>query len=578
VGHKPCITVTHGIVGMSQFTACAPPAKLDAWSGHALRSLRGKCCMSQLPTLSKSTLAWRLVPLGLVGVFFGCGAWLQAHVHLNHDVAWITHSAGWLLEGRQFGTDIIDVNPPLIWFVSIPAAWLVKIGLGTEAEAIRLYIWVLCAASLTICYRLLLQRRDTGIEGMALLTGAAFAMAILPNAAFAQREHLAFVLGLPYCLLLANRIEESVARPRGIAVVCGALAGIAFGFKPWLLAVPLLLELLHFAKVRKLRNVLRTETVSLAVVLLIYLAAVLFLAWDYLAQVVPMGVATYWAYDVAGASWFHWRAAVAPLLAALVCLGIARSMSAQTRALSVARVLTVAFAGFSLSNWAQNKGFAYHAYPALAVAVTLFFYSVPVAARALLRVKWPIGNWLRVSTAVCLIVVALNLVRLWSDPVHVWIARFDMRTGEIGVFRSQLIARINASVPRGEYVYAFSSHPFPAFPTMSYTAAEWGSPMVGQFAIPAFLARDRVKDPKRLAALDRAVQAQREQVIADFSRHPPSLVLVETQPYRLGMEGRKFDDIEFYSSDPRFAALWRQYVETPSIGTLRIFVRRQEIN
>jgi hypothetical protein len=521
-----------------------------------------------------SSLAGRLVPIALLGLIFGYGAWLQAHVHLNHDVAWITHSAGWLLEGRRFGRDIIDVNPPLIWFVSMPAAWLFKTGLCTEAEAIRFYVWALCVASLAICYRLLRLGRGAGtdIDSTALLIGAAFSMAILPGGAFAQREHLAFVLGLPYCLLLATRMNESVPQTRGMALACGALAGIAFGFKPWFLAVPLLLELLHLVKARKLRSLWRTETVSLAVALLIYLVAVIVFAWDYLARVVPMGLATYWAYEESGARWSYLQAAATPWVAALVFLGIARRFSAQ------ALTLTAAFAGFSLSYWAQNKGFAYHAFPALAVAVTLFVYSIPIAARALVRVAWPIRNWVRISMAACPVVVALNLLRLWSTPVDTWLARYDMRTGDIGMFRSELIARINASVPRGEFVYAFSSHPFPAFPTMSYTAAEWGSPLVGQFAIPAFLARDRVKDPARLAALDLAVQAQREQVVADFAQHAPSMVLIETREDRLGMRGRHFDDIAFYSSDPRFAAIWRQYVEADSIGTLRVFVRRPELN
>ena len=110
---------------------------------------------------------------------------------------------------------------------------------------------------------------------------------------------------------------------------------------------------------------------------------------------------------------------------------------------------------------------------------------------------------------------------------------------------------------------------------MSYTSAEWGSPMVGQFALPALLVRDRVGDPARLAALDRAIQAQRDQVLADFTRCPPGLVLIETSPDRLGMRGRNFDDIAFYSADPRFAAIWQQYTEEEPQGSLRVFRRRK---
>lgn len=51
------------------------------------------------------------------------------------------------------------------------------------------------------------------------------------------------------------------------------------------------------------------------------------------------------------------------------------------------------------------------------------------------------------------------------------------------------------------------------------------------------------------------------------------MVLVETRRDRLAMRGRHFDDIAFYSSDPRFADLWRHYHETRREGSIRIFLR-----
>src|SRR5215471_19280210 len=148
-------------------------------------------------TLLYRSVIRRYAQFLVIALIVACGARLQAHVHLNHDVAWITHGAVWMLDGKQFGRDIIDVNPPLIWFVSLPAAWLVKQGWCTEADAIRLYVWGLCAVSLLLCHRALRPMRlaGAGAESIAILVGAALAMAILPKAAFGQREHLAFVLG-----------------------------------------------------------------------------------------------------------------------------------------------------------------------------------------------------------------------------------------------------------------------------------------------------------------------------------------------------------------------------------------------
>lgn len=512
---------------------------------------------------------WQWVSLGTIALVFAGGAWLQAQVHLNHDVAWITHGAGWLLEGRRFGRDIIDVNPPLIWFVSIPAALFVKAGLFSEPVAIRVYVWALCLAVLALCARLLQSaRRPWGqVECAALLAGAAYSMAVLPAAAFAQREHLAFVLGLPYVLLLAMR-AQGLATSSRMAAACGVLAAIAFGFKPWFLAVPMLLELPLLVKQRSVRNLLRPETVTLAGTLVAYLLAILLFASEYITDVIPMGRATYWAYDGTGAPWYYWRAAALPVVVALVFLVVARRFPPPARA------LTAAFAGFSLAYWAQGKGFSYHAYPALAFAFTMFAYAIPQAARVLRDLKLPVASWIKIGMAACVVAFAMHCTRVWSKPVVAWYDKYEAGSGEVGAFRTDLIARINAAVPRGGYVYAFSSHPFPAFPTISYTDAEWGSPLAGQFAVPALLARKRLDDPAQLAALDAAVNAQREQVLADFQRHAPALVLIETRYDRLGMRGRRFDDVAFYSQDPRFAAIWRHYAEVEPIGTLRVFVRR----
>jgi hypothetical protein len=513
---------------------------------------------------------WDWLSLATCVLMIAAGAALQSHVHLNHDVAWIMHGARWMLDGAQFGRDIIDVNPPLIWFVSLPAAWTVNAGLFTEAEALRGYVWLLCGASLLLCRHVLrpMRARGEAAESACLLVGAAFAMAMLPAAVFGQREHFAFVLGIPYCLLIAARLRADEAPTRAVAIACGVMGGIAFGFKPWFLAVPLLLELVHLASTRALRSVWRAETVALAATLFAYLLALLAFAPEYPRVVVPMAVDTYWAYDGSLPAWIHWRTPAIAACVALAFLGIARRFPAPAMA------LFAAFAGFSFSHWAQRKGFAYHAYPAMACAVTLLAFATLQAARALSCVRWPIGGWLKVAMAACAVIVGLNLGRLWYRPVSDWARVYDMDGELVGGYRSRLIARINATVPRDERVYAFSTHPFPAFPTMSYTAAEWGSPMAAQFAIPALLMLDQVKDPEARAAVERAVQAQRDQVVQDFERHPPTMVLVTTGPGRLGMHDRDFDDLAFYTAETRFAAIWRQYSEAEPFGSMRVFLRR----
>ena len=73
-------------------------------------------------------IIWLIATLVLVL----CGNYLQARVHLNHDVSWIAHSARWLLRGQPFGTGVLDPNPPMAWYLSMPAAALAELGLMRE--------------------------------------------------------------------------------------------------------------------------------------------------------------------------------------------------------------------------------------------------------------------------------------------------------------------------------------------------------------------------------------------------------------------------------------------------------------
>src|SRR5512132_2557004 len=66
--------------------------------------------MARLPRLT-------LVPLGLLlaafPLLFACRS------YLNHDVAFFLTAAVSLVEGRRPGIDIVDVNPPLMMYLSV---------------------------------------------------------------------------------------------------------------------------------------------------------------------------------------------------------------------------------------------------------------------------------------------------------------------------------------------------------------------------------------------------------------------------------------------------------------------------
>jgi hypothetical protein len=205
---------------------------------------------------------------------FACvllGHMLQSSVHLNHDVSWIAHTARWLLEGRRFGIDVIDPNPPLIWWLSLPSAALAKWGVVGEPLAVRLVFWAYFLASTALLFAVLahLERREraSSIGWRVALIGMA---TLAPAASFGQREYLSVLFAMPYLASAAVRLQGPTAIRRSVLVSVGILSGIGFAIKPYFLAVPLLVEGLLVARLGW-RSLFRTEPLSIGLVVAVYL-------------------------------------------------------------------------------------------------------------------------------------------------------------------------------------------------------------------------------------------------------------------------------------------------------------------
>ena len=84
----------------------------------------------------------RSTPRGAAPLWAGLGlialATIALHVAApaNHDVAWILDGAGRLLDGARFGRDIVDVNPPLAWWLAaVPVLSARVLGTGVAVAA-----------------------------------------------------------------------------------------------------------------------------------------------------------------------------------------------------------------------------------------------------------------------------------------------------------------------------------------------------------------------------------------------------------------------------------------------------------
>lgn len=500
------------------------------------------------------------------------GQWLQAAVHLNHDVSYFVHFDGWLLQGRSLGTDLHDGNLPMVWTLFMPAALLVQWGLLGEPAAVRLVFWFYFFISAILTMRVL-SGLDAASKGASFGWLVAFVLiaTLGPGFSFGQREHACVLFAMPYLAAAVVRLQRGEGPGILTATTIGLLAGVGFAIKPHFLAVPALVELLLLVKLGWRALFKRAESLVLAGTMVVYAVLAVLLLRDYLELTLGLTRATYWAYDTLNREVLVARYLVVakPAAYGAVIALISRTWSHQHT------LMLLALLGFTASYFVQSKGFVYHAYPVLVCAITFLGICIG-AALGRVRREWQAHRrpfWLAVGAAAVLI--TLPPIKHAHDDIARWYFTYNMAWGPTGQFRQAIIDLVDKFAPApDDYFFAFSTHPFPGFPTASYSRADWTGRSIVQPVIPALSRINEVTDAERRAKVFQAAEYQRRIVVEDFHRRPPKIVFAERTLARLGMGGRPFNDIAFYLSDPRFREIWANYEEYPPIGPFRVFIRR----
>ncbi|MFO1406506.1 MAG: hypothetical protein U1F08_03110 [Steroidobacteraceae bacterium] len=518
----------------------------------------------------------QIPPSALLGVAIVAlaliGHWLQSATHLNHDVSYFIHFDTWLLQGRSVGDDLFDGNLPMVWLLFMPAGIAVHFGWMDEPTAVRLMFWGYALLSTALLVEVLRRIARPATAASAGWVGAfVIAATLAPGFSFGQREYASVLFAMPYLAMAVLRVEGGRLPHTATMAVIGLLAGIGFSVKPHFLAVPGLIELWLLLRLGPRRQFVRTEFLVMAGAVAAYVALAALLLHDYLASRLELTLATYWAYGTApyGALLERFLRIVQPALFALTIAAFTRTWRAHHTAVLLAAL------GYAVCYFVQRKGFVYHGYPVLACALALLGACAGEGShRAWTRWREN-GSPLRLAVLASVAFLAVIPLKAVHDDVAHWYFQYNIGWGPNGRFRQAVIEMVDRVAPEpGSYFYGFSTHPFPGFPTASYTRAEWSGSSINQPFIPAIARLDEVTDPKRRAGIVRAAGVLRDQVIHDFERRPPRIVFVEYAPVRLGLGDRPFDDLAFYLGDPRFARIWARYEEVEPMGPLRVFVLR----
>ena len=463
---------------------------------------------------------------------------------LSHDIGWYLVSTGWWLDGLQIYADILELNPPLAFYLTAIPVWVAEVTGLPPMATFKGFVLLLTATSLIVSQRLLAHESQLSpAERRAVLSAAAVGLLLLPIGDFGQRDHLFTILFLPFFVM--NLMSNPVPAPVRAGVAMWATLGIAL--KHYFLLLPLAIIAYQVFASRSLRPALRVEHYVMVAMLVLYVAASLILHPAYFDSVVPLAVQVYGAFDVPlESTLFRVRLLVLVLVLALTLLLMNRSRPQS----NVVAVLTgaAAIAVFLI----QSKGWSYQQIPANLYVLMAVIWTAVTLSRA--RNQW----W---PTAVSSVSVLLLLL-----PA--------LRHGPYQSAFAEAVEPFFTCAPGQRSFQILSSTVSTGFPLANHAKATPANRAPTLWLFPGASYRlSLAEDPAEQEIYRAILTDARKRVLTDFFRTVPQVVIVDESPQKQYFNGVPFDYLAYLSEDEEFTEAWRNYALKGYVGAYAIYAR-----
>lgn len=540
----------------------APSRRSQTGSDPGFTSARSQS--TDLDRTARSGVLWFVA----FAVLIAASAWRAQLSILNHDSGWYLQATRILLDGGRLYQDIIEINPPLAFFLHVPPVWLAGLTGASPVVMFFLWVFVLVGVSFVLCHRVINGLALTTSQRTGLLAVALVGLILGSWQGLGQREHFLMTFVLPYLFLAVVRATNGqVDRRTGFAL--GAFAAFGFALKPHFVLVPLVIEgYLWLAGRRSVqrRSVpwVRAETVALAALLVAYGAFVAIATPLYFTRIVPWALAVYGSYSAPlGRMLAHPETILLPP-AVLFYLWVRRPGALR----AAAEIFLLTAVCFWVVYLAQSKGFSYHRFPvrtALIVGLGACLLAALDAAR-----PRDLAGKLRRGVPVAAIGLLLAFYLGWLTLVGGYQNIF-LHAGGRTIMQAQATSGAKS-------LYVFSSNVWQAFPVANYTGLRSVSRYPTQWLLPGIVHKEAIADGRMAPSERRELQVIKQfvlnTVIEDFRNGAPDLVLVDMRSKKPYFGGIPFDYLAYFMRDARFAAIWSNYRPAGSFFGFE-FYRRQ---
>ena len=318
------------------------------------------------PRIGLTSFAWaHSAPWALgLALLAALAALWQFHLGVESDDLWLMLCAEKILDGQTAYRDFLENSPPFAILLYVPPVAFARMLGATHETMIVVYGLISGGLSLTLAARLVGESGAQRQFGWLTALAAAAAYLLLPDFAFGQRDHLIFALLGPFLVVLALRAIGAPVWRTG-AILAGVFAALACAARPHYalaLALPVVAALARDGVKPLLRA---PELVAAALAAAVFAALSLAFFPDYFHAMLPI------ALDVYGPDRSSLLALVLkPGVAAFAMLSAgAAAQNPRPAAKRAGSVFLLAAFGAFAAYFVQGKGFDYHLYVAVAIAV-----------------------------------------------------------------------------------------------------------------------------------------------------------------------------------------------------------------
>ena len=464
---------------------------------------------------------------------------------LKDDIAWLLYVARRWMAGRALYVDVVEVNPPLIvWLSAVP----IQLGTWFDIDSQRIAMPFFIAAVMGCAWWTAVLLRARGglfADRLPVFAVMGFVLLIVPAADLGQREHLLVAAMLPYLVLFAASLDR--APPRLLAgLVAGVLAGLGCALKPRYAGVFVALEC---AALLQGMRPWRVMPIAAAATMALYGAVVAVTCPAYLSRAVPLALALYGGTDVGFLRLLGESALLigGEIVALALWLHARRNLPERNLLLS----LVVFAAASTVICFVDGKDWFYHRLPATIVTI-------------LALLCWAISTWLHRHTESRNLRLPMAMAGI--AVVVFGVAAYQRLEPEVALAVEPEFTTIQKleQIVRKEHTrtyIAFSEWIALGFPVVNNTGVAWASRFDSMWALKGELWRAR---------LDPAASKEfpiRRWVAHDFIAGCPEIAVVDI---RDGVP----DYIAILSAaDPSFGRVWSRYQKIAAFDGLTIYRR-----